>query len=64
MNTTDCIHAMKILARFMDVCNAISDHPNADIPEIRECMEAFVDTYTEVVNFYDNILDTLEGRGG
>lgn len=64
LTTEDCIHAMKLLARFMDVCNVLSDYPNADMEEIRQCMDAFDVQVDETVTYYYQTLDTLEQLGG
>ena len=64
MTQDDCIHAMKLLARFMDMCNAFSDYPNADIQEIKECYNAWSQTYAEIATIYYNLLDTPEEYGG
>lgn len=64
MNTDDCIHAMKLLARFMDMCNAFSDYPNADIPEIKECYNAWEQEYAAIATIYYKALDDLEESGG
>lgn len=64
MTTDDCIHAMNVLARFMDVCNAISDHPNADISEIEDCIHAYIDATQRSVNYCYQTLDNLAKRGG
>ena len=59
MTTEDCIHAMKLLARFMDVCNAISDMPNSTAAEVLECMDAFSLQADEIVTYYYQTIDTV-----
>lgn len=64
LSTDDCIHAMNMMSRYMDVCNALSDFPNATIEEIEECRIAWMHSVQAAVKSYYKTLDTLSDAGG
>lgn len=64
MTTDQCIHAMNLLARYMDVCNSLSDFPNATIKEIADCIHALEDASDSIIKSCYESLDTLEMFGG
>lgn len=64
MTTEDCIHAMKLLARFMDMSATLSDYPNASMQECKEVLDAFSNEADDIVTYYYQTLDTLEQSGG